>query len=165
MQATAGFYHQRLTLCILVRTHQYLPVFTHWTIPVFLNFASFVSLWNCNDVWQWSLSKDALKGQNPVSISIRSVSLPLTSENSLINSPWINYSVTYWLIGRPRPVTIKATKYIVHWPRKIQAQLLLVTDHHASVYPNSARPDEKETIRTPVMEFASVFDLKQPWQW
>ena len=86
-------------------------------------------------------------------------------EKLSINSCGVYCSVTYWLNGRARPVTIKATAYIMHWPRKTQAQLLLVTDHHASVYPNSARPDEKDTITIPVKEFASVFDLSQPLQW
>jgi hypothetical protein len=39
-----------------------------------------------------------------------------------------------------------------------------VTDHHAWVYPRNARPDERDTIKTPVMEFARVFDRNQFWQ-
>ena len=140
-------------------------VFTPWTIPFFLGFASFACIWHCKGKCEWSPGRGLLKNQNPMQMSMKGISLTLTFKNFSINSCCVYCSVTCWLIGRPRLVITKTNKYTVHWPRKTQAHLLLVTDHHNSVYPISARPDEKDTITIPVKEFASVFDLNQPWQW
>jgi hypothetical protein len=73
--------------------------------------------------------------------------------------------VTYWLEGRLTPVTTKARRYMEHCNRNTQAHWLLVGDHQSWVNPSIARPDEQDTIRTPVMEFARVFDLNHLWQW